>query len=173
MPPPLLPPTGCNLTSRMPAATVSSPSTATPPDTGNLLGPGPCGEGGNNPCLCNKEKHRLNNSFEEKSRNPRTPPLSAEYPCHPPPHRPGLHQIPDHSWSILIPRRYHSPQVSERGHHTKGASIRTECPWGDWTFLLHCQAPSLPLRPLLALRCAPVHSVQEPPRHQYVEHRAP
>ena len=46
-------------------------------------------------------------------------------------------------------------------------------PGGDLPLLLRLQAPSLSLRPRLASRGAPIHTIQIPPWHQHVAQRAP
>ena len=74
---------------------------------------------------------------------------------------------PYHRWPVVVRLQAYPPQVLEGGHHIQGEPICAEFSRGDRPLLLRLQAPLLPLRLLPALHCAPVHLVQQPPRHQH------
>ena len=97
----------------------------------------------------------------------------AEDPCNTPPHRPHLWKIPEHCRPFIVIHQDHPPQVSKGGDHIEGDPIGAEWHAGDRLLLRHCQAPSFPLSPLLALHCVSVHPVQHPPQNQHVTQRAP
>ena len=125
---------------------------------------------GNQPRLCTKEQHQLNNGFEEKSRHLRSSPLPAKDIFHPPPQRPRLCNIQDHHQKIVICRQHQSPQVSKGGHHLKGYPISAEQTWGYHTLLLRRQTLLLLLRPFIALCCTMM--LPQLPRHQNFAERA-